>query len=75
MLLESSNLEGAKSLLVPVQPADIADAIEELPEAMQAIAFRLLPKDEAIEVYENLNSGVQQALVEDFKRQDGSRHR
>jgi magnesium transporter len=69
-LLEQNNLQGAKALLRPVQPADIADAIEGLPEAMQAIAFRLLPKDEAIEVYEYLNSDVQQALVEDFKRQD-----
>ena len=55
---------------MPVQPADIAEAIEGLPEAMQAIAFRLLSKDEAIEVYENLNTNVQQALTEDFKRQD-----
>ena len=70
MLLEQSNLQGAKALLVPVQPADIAEAIEGLPEAMQAIAFRLLSKDEAIEVYENLNSSVQQTLIEDFKRQD-----
>lgn len=69
-LLEQNNLQGAKALLRPVQPADIADAIEGLPEAMQAIAFRLLPKDEAIEVYEYLSSEVQQALVEEFKRQD-----
>ncbi|MGR3275930.1 magnesium transporter [Acaryochloris marina NIES-2412] len=70
MLLEQGNLQGAKALLVPVQPADIAEAIEELPEAQQAIAFRLLSKNEAIEVYENLNSNVQQSLVEEFKRQD-----
>jgi magnesium transporter len=69
-LLEKNNLPGAKALLVPVQPADIAEAIEGLPEAMQAIAFRLLPKAEAIEVYENLDSSVQQSLIEDFKRQD-----
>lgn len=69
-LLEQENFQGAKALLVPVQPADIAEAIEELPETMQAIAFRLLSKDEAIEVYEYLESGVQQALIEDFKRQD-----
>jgi len=69
-LLEQENLQGAKSLLVPVQPADIAEAIEGLPEPMQAIAFRLLSKDEAIEVYEYLDSSVQQALVEEFKRQD-----
>lgn len=69
-LLEQNNYQGAKALLVPVQPADIAEAIEGLPEAMQAIAFRLLSKSEAIEVYENLDTSIQQALVEDFKRQD-----
>ncbi len=69
-LLEQQNLQGAKALLVPVQPADIAEAIEGLPEAMQALAFRLLSKAEAIEVYENLDSSVQQSLIEDFKRQD-----
>jgi len=70
VLLEQDNLRGAKALLLPVQPADIAEAIEGLPETMQAIAFRLLSKNEAIEVYENLDSSVQQALIEDFKRQD-----
>lgn len=70
LLLEQNNLQGAKALLVPVQPADIADAIESLPEPMQAIAFRLISKSEAIEVYEYLDSSVQQALIEEFKRQD-----
>ncbi len=69
-LLEQNNLQGAKALLVPVQPADIAEAIEGLPEAMQAIAFRLLSKAEAIEVYEYLDSSIQQTLLEEFKRQD-----
>jgi magnesium transporter len=69
-LLEQGDLQGAKAILVPVQPADIADAIEGLPEAMQALAFRLLSKAEAIEVYEYLDSSVQQALIEEFKRQD-----
>ena len=70
LLLESGNLEGAKSLLIPVQPVDIAEAIEGLPEATQLIAFRLLSKAEAIEVYEYLNSDVQQALIQEFKRQE-----
>ena len=70
VLLEQQDLQGAKAILVPVQPADIADAIEGLPEAMQAIAFRLLSKGEAREVYEHLDSSVQQALLEEFKRQD-----
>ncbi|MEC4987071.1 MAG: magnesium transporter, partial [Oscillatoria sp. PMC 1076.18] len=70
LLLEQGNLQGAKALLVPVQPVDIAEAIEGLPESMQAIAFRLLSKDEAIEVYEYLDSAVQQALIQEFKRQE-----
>ncbi|HEY9748610.1 MAG TPA: magnesium transporter, partial [Allocoleopsis sp.] len=64
------NLLGAKALLVPVQAPDIAEAIEGLPETLQVIAFRLLPKDEAIEVYEYLDPSVQQALIEEFKRQE-----
>lgn len=69
-LLEQGNLPGAKALLVPVQAPDIAEAIEGLPETLQVIAFRLLPKDEAIEVYEYLDPLVQQALIEEFKRQE-----
>jgi magnesium transporter len=70
LLLNSGNLEGAKALLVPVQPVDIAEAIEGLPESIQVIAFRLLSKAEAIEVYEYLSSDVQQALIQEFKRQE-----
>ncbi|MBC6419807.1 MAG: magnesium transporter [Prochloron sp. SP5CPC1] len=70
ILLAQGNLEGAKALLLPVQPVDIAEAIEGLGESMQAIAFRLLGKAEAIEVYEYLDSTVQQTLIEDFRRQE-----
>jgi magnesium transporter len=70
LLLEEKNLEEAKSLLAPLKPVDIAEAIEDLPESQQAIAFRLLSKTEAIEVYEYLDSIVQQALIQDFKRQE-----
>jgi magnesium transporter len=37
---------------------------------MQVIAFRLLSKAEAIEVYEYLDSAVQQSLIEQFMRQE-----
>jgi magnesium transporter len=69
-LLQQDNLQGAKALLVPVQPVDIAQAIEDLPKAMQAIAFRLLSKQEAIEVYEYLDSSVQQSLIAELKHQE-----
>ncbi len=70
LLLEQNNFEGAKGLLIPVQSVDIAEAIEGLPEAMQVIAFRLLGQQEAIEVYEYLESSVQQALIEQFVDQE-----
>ncbi len=69
-LLEQGDFKGAKAILQPVQEADIAEAIEGLPETMQVIAFRLLSKDEAIGVYEYLDSSVQQSLCEKFKRQE-----
>ncbi|PSR16725.1 magnesium transporter [filamentous cyanobacterium CCP3] len=66
-LLKAGHFDAAQALLLPMQSADVADAIDELPETLQAVAFRLLPKDDAIEVYEYLSSRVQQALLEDFK--------
>lgn len=69
-LLEQENFQGAKTLLIPVQPVDIAEAIASLPEAMRAIAFRLLSKNEAIAVYEYLDLPIQQALIAEFQRQE-----
>ncbi|USR90194.1 magnesium transporter [Phormidium yuhuli AB48] len=68
--LEQGQLQEAKLLLVPVQAVDVADVIGELPEKLHAIAFRLLPKDEATEVYEYLDRSVQQSLLQDFKNQE-----
>ncbi|HEY9736125.1 MAG TPA: magnesium transporter, partial [Trichocoleus sp.] len=70
ILLAQKNFEGAKTLLRPVQEVDIAEAIEGLPQSMQVIAFRLLPKAEAIEVYEHLSSDIQQSLIEQFRDQE-----
>ncbi|KAB8333453.1 magnesium transporter [Scytonema tolypothrichoides VB-61278] len=70
MLLEAGDLQGAKAILVPVQAPDIAEAIEGLPEAMHALAFRLLSKQEAIEVYEYLDYSVQERLIEELKSQE-----
>ncbi len=63
-LLEAGNYDGVKLLLEPVQPVDVAEAIGTLPRTLQALAFRLLPKDQAIEIYEYLEPAVQQTLLE-----------
>ncbi len=66
-MLETQRFDAVRAMLIPMQSADVADCIDELPETLQAVAFRLLPKDEAIEVYEYLSPRVQQSLLEDFK--------
>ncbi len=63
-MLSAGNYDGVKSLLSPVQPVDIAQAIDTLPMILQALAFRLLNKNEAIEVYEYLDPSVQQNLLD-----------
>ncbi len=70
LALAQNDLEQAKSLLLPVQPVDIADVIGELPEAQQALAFRLLAKDLAIRVYEHLDLELQESLLREFKSQE-----
>ena len=63
-MLAVGNYDGVKLLLAPVQPVDVAEAIGCLPRTLQALAFRLLGKDEAIEVYEYLEPTIQQSLLE-----------
>ena len=63
-MLSAGNYDGVKMLLEPVQPVDIAEAIGNLPLILQALAFRLLNKNEAIEVYEYLEPAVQQSLLD-----------
>ncbi len=63
-LLVAGNYDTAKLILDPSQPVDIAEAIGSLPQILQALAFRLLKKNEAIEVYEYLDPTVQQTLLD-----------
>lgn len=63
-LLVAGNYDTAKLILEPSQPVDIAEAIGSLPQILQALAFRLLKKNEAIEVYEYLDPIVQQTLLD-----------
>ena len=62
-MLSVGNYDAVKQLLKPVQPVDIAEAIGNLPTNLQALAFRFLGKDEAISVYEYLDSATQQSLL------------
>ena len=69
-LLSQGNFTGAKTLLVPVKSVDVAEAIDGLSEPLQAIAFRLLPQDKALVVYEYLQPNTQRSLLDNLKRQE-----
>ncbi|NMF84433.1 magnesium transporter [Nodosilinea sp. P-1105] len=70
LLLEQRNYDGAKALLVPVQSVDIAEALEGLPQTMQLVAFRLLPRAKAVEVYEYFSTDMQETLIQEFQAQE-----
>ena len=70
LFIAQRDYEGAKALLVPVQPVDVAEAIGTLPQSMQLVAFRLLPKKKAVEVYEHCAKAVQESLIAEFQDQE-----
>lgn len=53
-----------QSLLLSENEVDIATFLEEIPNEKAIVIFRMLPKDIAAEVFSNLFSETQQAIVE-----------
>ncbi|MBW1990841.1 MAG: magnesium transporter, partial [Deltaproteobacteria bacterium] len=65
--LREQNWEELKTLLAPMNPADLAALITDFPPTERALLFRLLGKDQAVEVFEHLPLEDQQRLLESFK--------
>ncbi len=55
-----------RDLLVELEPADIADLFDDLPEEMLPLLFRLLPKEPAAELFVELEPDVQEMLIRGF---------
>ena len=55
-----------RDLLVELEPADIADLFDDLPEEMLPLLFRLLPKEPAAELFVELEPDVQEMLIHGF---------
>lgn len=55
-----------RDLLIPMEAADIALLIEHLPKESMPLVFRLLPKEQAAEVFVELDSDVQELLIQGF---------
>ena len=65
-LIEQRKFSALKSLLSEMQPPDIAAIFEEAPEKDIPIIFRILPKELAAEVFVEMDSDMQQLLIEAF---------
>ncbi|NET02584.1 MAG: magnesium transporter [Sphaerospermopsis sp. SIO1G1] len=61
--LDIADLNQLKSDLNHLQPVDVGEYIAQLPQQQRAIAFRLLNKNQAIDVFEYLPTEVQEALI------------
>ncbi len=65
-LAESKNYSELKKILEDINAPDLAPLFEELPEREIPIIFRLLPKELAAEVFVEMESDMQQFLIERF---------
>jgi magnesium transporter len=61
--LDIADLNQLKCDLNHLQPVDVGEYITQLPEQQRAIAFRLLNKGQAIDVFEYLPTEVQEELI------------
>ena len=65
-LLEATNYKELKPLLCEENPVDVAEAFDLLPEKDVSICFRLLPKEQAAEVFVEMDSDKQEKLIGSF---------
>ena len=65
-LLENKDFPQLGSLLKDMNPADVAELIEDLPREKMALVFRLLPKELAADAFAYMNPDEQTVLVEAF---------
>ncbi|MFW9258148.1 magnesium transporter [Nostoc sp. KVJ20] len=63
LLTDTTDLNQLKWDLNRLQPVDVGEYITQLPEKKRAIAFRLLNKAQAIDVFEYLPTEVQEELI------------
>lgn len=65
-LVEGRKYGSLRELLSEMNPADLAVIFEEIPEREQPVIFRILPKELAAEVFVEMESDMQQRLIEAF---------
>lgn len=69
-LLQQRQFKAVRSILDVMNEVDIASLLSELNDKELALAFRLIPKDKAAEVFANMESSMQTNLVEMFSEKE-----
>ena len=69
-LLQQRQYKAVRSILDVMNEVDIASLLSELDDKELALAFRLIPKDKAAEVFANMDSSMQTYLVEMFSEKE-----
>ena len=69
-LLQQRQFKAVRSILDVMNEVDIASLLSELDGKELALAFRLIPKDKAAEVFANMDSSMQTYLVEIFSEKE-----
>ena len=69
-LLLKKDYKTIQNILNVMNAVDIALLLSELEDKELAIAFRLIPKDEASDVFSNMSSTMQAYLVEIFTEKE-----
>ena len=69
-LLQAREYKAVRSILNVMNPVDIAALMEDLEERDLAMAFRLIPKDKAAEVFSYMESDQQTTLVNLFTEKE-----
>jgi len=68
-LLENKQYRALRERLAASEPTDIADLLASIPSDEAVIAFRLLPKNLAISVFDDMDGAFQNRLLEAFSDQ------
>ena len=69
-LLQQRQFKAVRSILDVMNEVDIASLLSDLEDKELALAFRLIPKDKAAEVFANMDASMQSYLVEIFTEKE-----
>ena len=65
-LIESKKFARLREMLVDINPADIASFLAEVELKELPVVFRILPKELAADVFVEMDTDMQQVLIESF---------